>query len=532
MSQASFRLLDPVARPRSRLRGAWLPWLALVTISIVVGLRLFDLDRLPGEIYGDIAIVYDYIEDILAGRWPRHFVASFGPLYPYLVIPGVWLTGLTYVGLKLASVMISLLVLLMIYAFGRELVGGTFAVLATFVAGVSSWLLIFSRIGHQIILVPLLTTSMLFFALRVMRYGKKRDVVACAVAASLGLYTYAASFVLPPIMFVTLVCLMWLQQGIRRRHLLIFVATTLLCAIPFVFSVAADPANFFSGYIGGKLESTGSSPLVFVDNVVRGLLALHVRGDVVFRSNPTFKPHLDPISGLLFLVGLIFWLQPERRRVSPLLLLPLVLLQLPSMLVLSKPIEIPSASRTLGIAPIAYLLVASGLWWLAQRWRSNLGRGLVLLLCVALLLLNGNSYFRLYADGLPDHNVPFGRIIATYIDTLPADTEVLMLGCCWGEWSQPEPKGVRYALKQPRTLRVLDPTRLSCEYLSRAPRPTVLIWHPFRAVPAPRFASCAHWLRPRLHRVEPGGPRVFYSSPILPPSPPDHGPGDQSPGAS
>ncbi len=518
MNQASLSVQDPVAKPRSRLRGAWLPWLALVTVSIVLGLRLFDLDRLPGEIYGDIAIVYDYIEHILAGRWPRHFVASFGPLYPYLVIPSVWLTGLTYVGLKLASVMISLLVLLMIYAFGRELVSDTFAVLATFVAGVSSWLLIFSRIGHQIILVPLLTTSMLFFALRVVRYGKTRDVIACAVAASLGLYTYAASFVLPPVMFLTLVCLMWLQQGIRWRRLLIFVVTTVLCAIPFAFSVAADPANFFTGYIGGKLESTGSSSLVFVNNVVRGLLALHVRGDVVFRSNPTLKPHLDPISGLLFLVGLIFWLQPERRRVSPLLLLPLVLLQLPSMLVLSKPIEIPSASRTLGIAPIAYLLVASGIWWLAQRWRSNSGRGVVLLLCAALLLLNGNRYFRLYADGLPNHNAPFGRIIATYADSLPAGADVLVLGCCWGEWSQPEPKGMLYALKQPRMLRVLDPARVSCEYLSRAPRPTVLIWHPYRALPAPQLAPCANWLRPELHRVEPGGPRVFYSSPVILPA--------------
>src|SRR5207244_4162422 len=109
---------------------------------------------------------------------------------------------------------------------------------------------------------------------------------------------------------------------------------------------------------------------VLFGNIARAVLALHVRGDDTFRSNPAGLPHLDWISGVLFLGGIVFWLRTERRRWSPVLLVPLLLLQVPSMLVLSQPEEVPSAGRTLGVAPIVYILVASGLWWLLRSIRA------------------------------------------------------------------------------------------------------------------------------------------------------------------
>ena len=46
-------------RARSRWAG-----LVVATIAISVGLRLWALDVLPGEIYGDIAIVWDYLRSM------------------------------------------------------------------------------------------------------------------------------------------------------------------------------------------------------------------------------------------------------------------------------------------------------------------------------------------------------------------------------------------------------------------------------------------------------------------------------------
>ncbi len=507
-----------VSRPHvsdmtSRVRQRRLSWLLLPIFGLALALRLYALDTLPGELYGDIAIVYEYMAGILAGRWPVRFVLSAGPFYHYLIAPVVALGGLQYYALKIGSVVISLLVLGGTYALGRVLLDEALAVIATLIAAVSSWLLIFSRLGNSQIAIPLLTVGALFFAVRLARDGHAVDAVGCALVSVLGLYTYPQTFFMPPVMFLTLAVLIWTGTTVRRRHLLQFAGVTLLGAVPFGLIVAADPANFFTGYIGGKLDPAGSPLQIFLGNVARGLLALHVRGDIVFRSNPDRLPHLDPLSGALFLAGIVFWLQPARRRLSPALLIPLVLLQLPSMLVLSVPQETPSASRTIGIAPIAYLLAASGLWWLwsllGRRWAAAL-LGVALL---TILAANADRYFRLYAAGLPDGNTPFGRIIAEYIDSLPPGVEVYMFGCCWGEWSQPEPKGVQYVLRAPRMLRFVDLENVTCEQLRTIPPGSTLIWAPDQRVPAPQLQGCSDWF-PRGVRLSPRGARVFNATTV------------------
>ena len=409
-------------------------WLTLATVCLVVFLRLVRLDQLQNEIYGDIALIFDYLAEIRAYTGPTHFTLSSGPLYHYLIVPVVALAGTTYYGVKLASVLVSLGVLAATYALARRLLHERLALLALFVAGVSSWLLIFSRLGNSQILVPLLATCALWLAVRFVQDGRTADLAASAAVSALGMYVYPQSFVLPLVVGATLLCLPWPGSRTRWMDLWHFALVAGLCAVPFVWIVSRDPQNFFSGYIGGKLEHSGNMALgeVLASNIWRGLSALHIRGDGGFRSNPIGQPHLDPLSGLLLLAGIVFWLRPERRRLSPVLLVPLLLLQVPSWLVLSEVEEVPSASRTLGAAPLAYLLVASGLWWLVQVVQARrpgwTGRALAAALLAAILLLNAQRYFWEYIGGLPYQNTPIGRLVASYLDTLPQETNIYLIG--------------------------------------------------------------------------------------------------------
>ena len=68
----------------------------------------------------------------------------------------------------------------------------------------------------------------------------------------------------------------------------------------------------------------------------------------------------------------------------------------------------------------------------------------------SIAILNFEKYFIDYAQGLPNHNTPFGKIIAQEIDKQSEDTQIYVYGCCWGDWGQPEPKGIEYALKSKR----------------------------------------------------------------------------------
>lgn len=494
-----------------------------LTVGLILFLRLFQLDKLQNEIYGDINIVRDFVSQILVGVWPYKFNLSAGPLYEYLITPIILVTGLNYLGLKIASVIVSLACLAMIYAFSRKLVNDYFALLVMFIAGVSSWLLVFSRLGNLLIVVPLLTVLALWLVIRIVQFGRQRDVLICAVVSALGLFIYPQTFILPGVIFATLLCLRWAGKPLPRGWTVNFILVSLLFLFLFVQIVLADPSNFTSGYVGNKINpEEGKSVLsVFGGNVINALLGLHVRGDAVFRSNPNSLPHLDWISGILFLVGIAFWLiNKERRSWVALWLVPFILLEIPSMLALNQPLEVPSASRTLGVAPIVYMLVASGLWWPLQaalargkRWRWSAILVTALLLG-SILFLNAQRYFQDYIDGLPYHDTPIGLAIGTYANSLPENTQIYMVGCCW-ESGMPE-YYVNYTMVHPELLHYIDKQGLTCAILQSTSLPAVYIWSFYDDLPGPQLQACKQWLQTQVYYYQ--GRPVFNAAALHPDS--------------
>ncbi len=516
-------LADPAAMATTPT-SIWKPWfhglLALATIALALAVRLLQLDSIPGEFYGDIAIVREYVDEIWRGAWPTYFDLSAGPLYHYAIAPILAVTGTDYQGIKLASVLVGLLTLMPLYGLGRQLHSIELGLLSAFVGAVGSWLLIFSRLGNSQIIIPLLAVSAILLVVRVAKYGRLSDVIGSAAVSALGLYAYPQTFILAPVMLATLTCLWLTGTAVRPRHLLVFVLSVIPLAIPFGLIIAPNFDGFLGGYIGGKLETTANPFATLAINFYHAMTAFNIRGDEVFRSNPASLPHLDAISGVFWLLGAVFWVGRRRWRLSPAIFVPFVLLQVPSMLVLSAPDEVPSASRTIAVAPLAYVLVASGLWWVAAtmyrgiaRWprvASSSTAALAILVLAALATLNIDRYWGDYVAGLPDDNTPFGRTIAEYIDALPDDMTVVVVGCCWGAWGQPEPKGIKYSLRRSHDVRFIATDKVTCAALREVPSPAVVVWRPRETLPAPQLSDCASLLAGELHvRNE---KEVFYVS--------------------
>ncbi len=511
--------IDPPRRPPfAFVRRAALPRVALAAAAAyVVFVRVLGLNSLQAEIYGDIAIVREYLDAILRGDWPVDFMLSAGPLYHYLIMPVIAVAGPGYLGMKLASVAVSLGVLVALYALCRRLLDDASALLALLIAGASSWLLIFSRLGNSQILGPLLGTTSLWLLVRYVQEHRPVDLVLSAAVASLGLYAYPPSFILAPVMAATLAALRIAKQPVRWRDVSAYTLVFLAFALPFAWLVHRDPTNFLSGYIGGKLRPTGGLLTALGRNLWKIALSLHVHGDSVFRSNPAGLPLLDPVSGALFLAGVVFWLLPVRRRLSPVIFVPFLLQHVSSMLVLSSSAELPSASRTLGAAPLAYVLVASGLTFMRQslagrpRWRDVLTAALV----AGVLGINADRYFRLYLRGLPYDNTPIAALISEYVNGLPPGTETHLVGCCWQD-GMPEPKGIRYGLKHPSRFHEVSSDLISCQYLANIRRPAVLIWSFRELLPHERVAPCASWLPGVLYASSRGHP-AFIAAPLTSP---------------
>lgn len=490
--------------------------LAYLAIVIVVALRVVKLDTIPGDLYGDIAIIIDYVDAILQGKWPTAFDLSAGPFYHYLIAPFLGLSGLTYLNIKIASVVVSLGVLWCVYLLGRDLVNPTFGWISFFCAGVGSWLLIFSRLGNSQIMVPLLAIGSVYAVVRGVQRRQDFWLIAGAVIAACGLYVYPQSFVIPGVTGMVLAWLIWSERLGEWRAFWIYFATCMLGLIPFLAIFFRDLPLFLSGYIGEKMPGSDEWDDVIYNNIWKSLLALHVQGDFVFRSNPKRLPHLDQLSGIFFIAGLVYWLRKKQFRYGLVLLIPLILLQIPAILVRDLR-EIPSASRTIGIVPFVSMIVAGGVYGLAlllQR-RPRLQQTVVLLALLCILGLNSYRYFVEYVQVQPNGNTAFGREISKYVRTRPVDEPVVLLGCCWGDYGQPHPHAIRYDIEPERKFIHIPLEEATCERLLEIPGPAILVWGREEDLTANNLASCIGQTSPELHTAA-SGKAVFFSLEWLP----------------
>ena len=174
----------------------------IVVFIFIFIIRLFILDQLPGEWFGDISNVHEYTSQILKGQWPFYIFQSPGPLYHYLIAPLVLLFQRKgYLTYKFASVFVSLLGLLSTYLFVKELFAKKLALLTLFTMGISFWYLVWSRLGNSQILIPFLSSFSLYFFVRLVKGGNLNDLFFYCLFSFFGLYTYPQTFVFFPCFF-------------------------------------------------------------------------------------------------------------------------------------------------------------------------------------------------------------------------------------------------------------------------------------------------------------------------------------------
>jgi len=492
----------------------WLFW-AAVLMTVVI--RFYRIDTLQGEMYGDIEIVQTYTKNVLSGQWPWYFSLSSGPLYHYMIAPLIYYIGNGFDQIKVASILTSLGIVALIMGTARQLAGRKLGIIALAVAGSGSWLLLFSRLGNSQIFVPLVAIGTAYALLRFINTQRVGWLYASALIATFGLYSYPQSFVIPPVMWLTAVAL-WQTKVIRNRQDIVrYTLMLLFGSLPFIFMYLSNPDSITGNYISEKFETTDLAPSRIIDILGRGVGAYFTSGDNVFRSNPRGLAHIDIISSVLFVIGIASCFRANMRAKAPLLIIPFLLLHIPSLLVLRYPDQVPSASRSIGAAPYAYLFIAMGLYeiynFLKGRWASVSGL-VVLVVFGASLQQNIERYFDKYISSMPYGDVPIGRMIVKYADMLSPDTSVYIAGCCWRDTS-PEPFFSQLQMQHPAMLKRFDPAEtLTCDTLAQTERPAVMIWTFDTPLPSPNVEACKDQFRPVLHTMPDGTP-LFYSSALI-----------------
>lgn len=404
----------------------------IILLSLLV--RLFLLDKIPAEMWGDVNEHFAFAENILKGSYIKEFWAGDGPIFSYFAAVVFKIFGHSFFSLKLMTVFIGVLSVYLMYLFTRQLSKNNLtAYISSFLMSVSFWSISFSRQGKPYILVSLMVLLTLYFAL------KKKWILA-GLFLGLGMYTQAAFWGMILFSFINLQMLV----------------VSLLVSGPLIYQVIFSKTNYFNSsasYLGEKFAF--KMPLfqkiyIIFENYYKNIQAFWIGGDTTFRHNISGYPHLDILSGVFLIIGIALVLKEiiykKNKNLIIFLILPFFLAQAASTMDVNNPLNTPAMGRTVGIIPIVFFIISYAITniynFLLNRKKKPISLVFLIISLMIIFFINIYNYFIVYPKGLPNHNTPFGKIIANDIDSSSSNKQSVLVGCCWGDWGQPELKSV------------------------------------------------------------------------------------------
>ena len=384
--------------------------LILAMVLIIGFFRIYHLTSVPSEPTSDHAEklldVYDVSQGLTHIFFPRNTGREAIQMYLTLVVSWLFSTGLSYLSLKIGTVICGLVTLPYMYLLGKEFGGKRVGLLALFFTGIAYWPNVISRFGLRFPLYPLFVAPTLFYLLRGLRTRSRNDFIISGLFLGFGLHGYTPMRIIPFVVVIAVgIYLLHAQSKGNRKQAITWLIILALVSVVIFLPLArywVDNPDAFSTRAFSRLGAPGSTlpgPIwqVFLSNTWNALRMFNWNDGETWVSSVVFRPALDIVSGALFLLGVVLVLiryLRQRNWLDLFLLLSLPLLELPSILSLAFPNENPVLSRA-GAAYIpAFLIVAMALDGLLTAIKSRMNRrqGSALTWVVILLLAGFSAY--------------------------------------------------------------------------------------------------------------------------------------------
>jgi hypothetical protein len=247
----------------SLLRGALhFPWkfkitkwtlLLAASAAVVIFFRVYRLQHVPPEMVSDQAEKLLDVWDVLNGQYSIFFPRNTGregfQMYLTAAIIKLFGTGISFMSLKIGTVLCGLLTLPFIYGIGKEVGGRRAALFAMLLAGVAYWPNVISRVGLRFTLYAFFTAPTLYFLLRGLRTRSRNDFLLAGLFLGLGLHGYSPFRIVPfvVVMAVLLYVLHAQSKGVRRQAfwwLAALALVSLVVFLPLLRYLLQDPQLF------------------------------------------------------------------------------------------------------------------------------------------------------------------------------------------------------------------------------------------------------------------------------------------------
>jgi len=379
--------------------------LMVVVLLMAAALRIVALREAPPGPRFDETFDALMARRILNGERPLYFAENFGeePLNQYLQAGAFTALGWNDIALRFPSVAFGLIEVAAVYALGKRAWNRRAGLFAAALCAGSFWAIFFSRLGMRLIsLTALVSLGVLMLGrLHASRARGEMWRVAGAAGVLLGLavHTYTAARALPVLIFGCLAYLaIWHRADLRRQAmswaLVILIAS--LIAAPLVYYLATHPqAEPRVGQVSGPLDALRQGdvgPLLNYTLAAIGMFA--IRGGTEWLYNLPGRPIFDPLTALVFFVGIIAALRKWRKARTAFALIWLGAGLAP--ILLSWPPA--SESHAILAQPAVYLLVGLGLDVVvaALAARGNAKSSLPIVLSLVVIALNAGLSARDY----------------------------------------------------------------------------------------------------------------------------------------
>lgn len=437
------------------------PFLAIFCFSCLI---LAIIDKVPGEIFGDVIEHMRFISVFRTDGFSlSHWFGGDGPLHTHLAYFFTWLFGFSYLSMKLTSLFAAAVTACCVFFLAWSVFRSrAVAYLALFLCLESFWLM------SQAVSAKAHIYAALFSALAVAFYASGRKFLA-GLAIGIGFYGQASFWGMAIYSLISLPSL--LGFAICFSY---FVLTSLF-AHGGMFSSGSYLGSKITPGIGGVPETVSGIAGKVLNNIKTNITSLFYDGDPIFRHNVSGASHLDYITAFFLITGILSllilafreegktgdYVKLSKGRLILYLILPLALSQLSSVLDLES--EAANISRMSGSFPFIFLLAGAGIYNSHRFFSRYCKKSALVLFFLAAgisLFINYKRFFYLYPLGLPNQNVPFGRMIYEEFNKMPPETHTYLVDCCWGDAGQPEPDGISFHLSNGRIADFVYPEQI------------------------------------------------------------------------
>jgi hypothetical protein len=156
--------------------------------ALVVFFRVTQLNTIPNEMVSDPPKLQD-VDDLLNGQFRIFFPRNTGreaiQFYLSAAVARIFGTGISFLTLKIGTVLAGLLTLPYMYLLGRELGGRKVGLATLLLGGVAYWPNIISRIALRFALYPLFVAPAFYYLVRGLRLRRRNDLLLSGLAIGL-----------------------------------------------------------------------------------------------------------------------------------------------------------------------------------------------------------------------------------------------------------------------------------------------------------------------------------------------------------